>query len=196
MNKTRYIIPIIGEAPGNIYIYTDVRYAAQSLLVIDTEASTVLAQVVAVSICNLRAPLLRCGAVALVVGVVALGPAQAGLSSAIHIVLQKGRHYDPTDLFLRRGDTITLVNGDDNAVHHAFIEADRFAFDGSGVLQVGSDYAVKPLDTNVPPLFLNGLCEYTHGIGDAGSFSLLSLRAQTILNSVTDSLHADLTTTI
>ena len=129
MNKTRYIIPIIGEAPGNIYIYTDVRYAAQSLLVIDTEASTVLAQVVAVSICNLRAPLLRCGAVALVVGVVALGPAQAGLSSAIHIVLQKGRHYDPTDLFLRRGDTITLVNGDDNAVHHAFIEADRFAFD-------------------------------------------------------------------
>lgn len=74
--------------------------------------------------------------------------------------------------------------------------ADRFAFDGSGVLQVGSDYAVKPLDTNVPPLFLNGLCEYTHGIGDAGSFSLLSLRAQTILNSVTDSLHADLTTTI
>ena len=28
--------------------------------------------------------------------------------------------------------------------------ADRFAFDGSEVLQVGSDYAVKPLDTNVP----------------------------------------------
>ncbi len=80
-------------------------------------------------ICNLRVLLIRCGAVALVVGMAALGPAQAGLSSAIRIVLQKGRHYDPTDLFLHRGDTITLVNGDDNAVHHAFIEADRFAFD-------------------------------------------------------------------
>ena len=59
----------------------------------------------------------------------ALGPAQANLSNVIRIVLQKGRHYDPGDLFLRRGDTITLVNGDDNAVHHAFIEGDRFAFD-------------------------------------------------------------------
>jgi hypothetical protein len=57
------------------------------------------------------------------------GSAQAGLASAFRIVLQKGRHFDPTDLFLRRGDTITLVNGDDNVVHHAFIEADRFAFD-------------------------------------------------------------------
>ncbi|MCJ2051828.1 hypothetical protein [Methylobacterium sp. J-070] len=60
----------------------------------------------------------------------ALGPAQASLSSVVRIVLQKGRHYDPTDLFLRRGDTITLVNGDDSAVHHAFIDADRFSFDG------------------------------------------------------------------
>ncbi|WP_342111577.1 hypothetical protein [Methylobacterium sp. SI9] len=81
------------------------------------------------SICNLRVKSLRFGAIALAVGMVALEPAQASLSSAIRIVLQKGRHYDPTDLFLRRGDTITLVNGDDNAVHHAFIEADRFAFD-------------------------------------------------------------------
>ena len=58
-----------------------------------------------------------------------LSPAYASLSSAVRIVLQKGRHYDPADLFLRRGDTITLVNGDDTAIHHAFIEADRFAFD-------------------------------------------------------------------
>lgn len=100
-----------------------------ALVAVDTVSDIVLFLVVAVSICNLRVPLLRCGALALVVGVVVLGPAQAGLSSAIRIVLQKGRHYDPTDLFLHRGDTVTLVNGDDNAVHHAFIEADRFAFD-------------------------------------------------------------------
>ena len=78
---------------------------------------------------NLGGLSFRCGALVLVATLVALQPAQAGLSSVIRIVLQKGRHYDPTDLFLRRGDTITLVNGDDNAVHHAFIEADRFAFD-------------------------------------------------------------------
>lgn len=81
------------------------------------------------SIFNLRVPSLRCGAIALVVGMVALGPAQASLSSAIRIVLERGKHYAPTDLFLHRGDTIILVNGDDSAVHHAFIEADRFAFD-------------------------------------------------------------------
>jgi plastocyanin len=80
-----------------------------------------------VSICNIGVSLLS-GAVALVVGKGALGPAQAGLSNVIRVVLQKGRHYDPADLFLHQGDTITLVNGDDNAVHHAFIEADRFTF--------------------------------------------------------------------
>lgn len=66
---------------------------------------------------------------ALTTALAAVGAAHAELSSAIRIVLQKGRHYDPTDLFLRRGDTITLVNGDDSTIHHAFIEADRFAFD-------------------------------------------------------------------
>ena len=80
------------------------------------------------SICHVRILLLS-GAVALVVGMAALGPAHAGLSNVIRVVLQKGRHYDPTDLFLHQGDTLTLVNGDDNAVHHAFIEADRFTFD-------------------------------------------------------------------
>jgi plastocyanin len=66
---------------------------------------------------------------ALTLAFAAVGSAQANLSSAIRVVLQKGRQYAPSDLFLRRGDTITLVNGDDTAIHHAFIEADRFAFD-------------------------------------------------------------------
>jgi plastocyanin len=55
--------------------------------------------------------------------------ARATLSSAVRIVLQKGRHYAPTDLYLRQGDTITLRNGDDSLTHHAFIEAERFSFD-------------------------------------------------------------------
>jgi plastocyanin len=57
------------------------------------------------------------------------GPAQANLSNVIRVVLQKGQHYHPGDLFVRRGDTLILVNGDENAVHHAFIDAAQFAFD-------------------------------------------------------------------
>ncbi|MCJ2094952.1 hypothetical protein MKK67_20960 [Methylobacterium sp. J-072] len=81
------------------------------------------------AIYNLCRPLLLGAAIAILTALLALGPVKADLLSVVRIVLQKGRHYDPTDLFLRKGDTITLVNGDDSAVHHAFIEADRFAFD-------------------------------------------------------------------
>jgi plastocyanin len=76
-----------------------------------------------------RHPLFLSAPLVVAAALLAAEPASASLSSVVRIVLQKGRHFDPTDLFLRRGDTITLVNGDDNAVHHAFIEADRFSFD-------------------------------------------------------------------
>jgi L-ornithine N5-oxygenase len=54
-------------------------------------------------------------------------------------------------------------------------------------MTVDLDYRVKFNDeTNInhAPLFLNGLCESTHGMGDAGSFSLLSLRSEKIINSL------------
>ncbi|MFF3919414.1 lysine N(6)-hydroxylase/L-ornithine N(5)-oxygenase family protein [Streptomyces sp. NPDC001852] len=64
--------------------------------------------------------------------------------------------------------------------------ADRFLTDESGALRVSADYALEAADAyaGTPPLFLNGLCESSHGIGDAGSFSLLSLRAQTLLDAI------------
>ncbi len=68
---------------------------------------------------------------------------------------------------------------------------DRFQFDSDGYLVVNSDYSLEPIDDRTPPLFLNGLCESTHGIGDAGSFSLLSLRAETIRNGLRKRLGAD-----
>ncbi|MER6343565.1 lysine N(6)-hydroxylase/L-ornithine N(5)-oxygenase family protein [Streptomyces sp. NPDC001595] len=56
--------------------------------------------------------------------------------------------------------------------------ADRFAYDADGYLRVSAEYLAEPAAAGAtPPLFLNGLCESSHGIGDAGSFSLLSLRA-------------------
>lgn len=61
---------------------------------------------------------------------------------------------------------------------------DRFRFDADGYLIVEADYGLRPHDDSTPPLFLNGLCESSHGIGDAGSFSLLSLRAATICDGL------------
>ncbi|MFE6778458.1 SidA/IucD/PvdA family monooxygenase [Streptomyces sp. NPDC057702] len=55
-----------------------------------------------------------------------------------------------------------------------------------GRLEVSRDYALVSNDEaeSLPPLFLNGLCESSHGIGDAGSFSLLSLRTGTLAEGV------------
>jgi L-ornithine N5-oxygenase len=62
--------------------------------------------------------------------------------------------------------------------------AEEFRFDEEGYLVVNPDYSIQPADAGTPSLFLNGLCESSHGIGDAGSFSLLSLRAATIGESL------------
>ncbi|TVL93000.1 lysine N(6)-hydroxylase/L-ornithine N(5)-oxygenase family protein [Streptomyces sp. SAJ15] len=64
--------------------------------------------------------------------------------------------------------------------------ADRLAREPDGRLDVRADYSLTPLDGDgaLPPLFLNGLCESSHGIGDAGSFSLLSLRASVIADAL------------
>jgi L-ornithine N5-monooxygenase len=59
-----------------------------------------------------------------------------------------------------------------------------------GTLQVTRDYRLVPRDgdTRCPPIFLNGLCECSHGLGDAGSFSLLSYRAHEIERGLATSL--------
>ncbi len=40
------------------------------------------------------------------------------------------------------------------------------------------------------PIYLNGLCETSHGMGDAGSFGLISIRVNRILNSIASHLIA------
>lgn len=59
----------------------------------------------------------------------------------------------------------------------------RFSADDQGALLVNRDYSLSALD-DVPAVFLNGLCESSHGLGDAGSFSLISLRAECILSAL------------
>jgi len=60
---------------------------------------------------------------------------------------------------------------------------------GDGSLHVARDFRlVGAGHRHLPPLFVNGLCESTHGFGDAGSFSLLSVRAATIYDALMGSL--------
>jgi len=58
--------------------------------------------------------------------------------------------------------------------------------DQNGCIKVGYNYGMKMNNkTNADAnCFLNGLCESTHGMGDAGSFSLLSLRAKIIVETL------------
>jgi diaminobutyrate-2-oxoglutarate transaminase len=58
--------------------------------------------------------------------------------------------------------------------------AGRLCFDDDGYLSIDKDYQVMTSVPGTPPLLINGLCETSHGIGDSGSFSLLSLRAEAI----------------
>jgi L-ornithine N5-oxygenase len=55
-------------------------------------------------------------------------------------------------------------------------------------LTITRDYRVDL--QNGLPTYLNGLCESSHGMGDAGSFSLLALRSQNIVQSLASNLKA------
>lgn len=61
----------------------------------------------------------------------------------------------------------------------------HYAFDTRHGFDVARDYALIG-DHDSPGVYLNGLCEHSHGFGDAGSFSLISLRADMIARSLAE----------
>jgi L-ornithine N5-oxygenase len=77
--------------------------------------------------------------------------------------------------------------GENEELHHPLLRnVVQFAArrPGGDVL-VSRDYRLHAAAGNdLLPVFLNGLCESSHGFGDAGSFSLLSLRTQMIADSI------------
>lgn len=79
-----------------------------------------------------------------------------------------------------------MGKGANQEPHHPLLDdvAGHYAWTDEGYLDVREDYSLTPATPQAPPVYLNGLCESTHGIGDAGSFSLLSLRTQRIMNSL------------
>jgi L-ornithine N5-oxygenase len=74
--------------------------------------------------------------------------------------------------------------------YHPLLEgvAHRLPLDADGTPVVGRDYAIE-LKTPAPALrplkiYLNGLCEASHGMGDAGALAMLSARAADIAHSL------------
>ncbi|EGJ35498.1 MULTISPECIES: SidA/IucD/PvdA family monooxygenase [Moorena] len=62
--------------------------------------------------------------------------------------------------------------------------ADNFVWTDD-YLKVERDYRIAMKEgVSLPDIYLNGLCESSHGLGDAGSISLVSLRAQDILGGI------------
>lgn len=118
--------------------------------------------------------------------VCAVGATEAGLQFDVEELHTGIRTVEEADL-------VVLATGFRDLGPHPHQEAhppllrgviDRFRFDADGYLIVGPDYSLRPHSDGTPPLYLNGLCESSHGIGDAGSFSLLSLRAAVIRDAL------------
>lgn len=70
--------------------------------------------------------------------------------------------------------------------------AESFSWTG-GYLDVERDYRVRYREDSqtMPDLYMNGLCESSHGLGDAGSFSLVSVRARDIFTSIVERSASD-----
>ena len=66
--------------------------------------------------------------------------------------------------------------------------AEDLEYDEDGRLRVSRDYQLSWKNGSPAGIFLNGLCESSHGLGDAGSFSLLSLRSERVLRGLQNHL--------
>ena len=117
-------------------------------------------------------------------------------AQAVHLTLEHtlngAKETTPFDLVILATGFRDLGSGAEDERFLALMASmtDHLDLD-DGVLRVGLDYRVRlhePPVGNHAPVFLNGLCESTHGMGDAGSFSLLSLRSATIVDSVVNAL--------
>ena len=60
-----------------------------------------------------------------------------GLALPQYAVSQKGREFNPNQITIKRGETIEIVNDDEDLLHHAYIDSREFSFD-SGDQQPGS----------------------------------------------------------
>lgn len=74
--------------------------------------------------------------------------------------------------------------------------ADHARFRKDGAISQKRDYRIDMNNDRIQaPIFLNGVSETTHGFGDAGSFSLLSMRSAEIAASIVASVEKSVSVT-
>jgi plastocyanin len=64
-----------------------------------------------------------------------------GLAQSPYPISQKGREFRPTEVTIKRGDSVQIVNDDADLRHHAYVDSDNFKFD-SGDQEPGSKTAI------------------------------------------------------
>ncbi|NWB48819.1 SidA/IucD/PvdA family monooxygenase [Pseudomonas gingeri] len=120
---------------------------------------------------------------------IAVEQAVLGASGQVELALREVNQQQHSTLAL---DALVLATGfkdiaakENGELYPPLLEPHHrlFRADAHGALVVNRDYSLTALD-DLPAVFLNGLCESSHGLGDAGSFSLISLRVEHILSAL------------
>lgn len=79
-------------------------------------------------------------------------------------------------------------SGENQETYHPLLEglASMMRFRADGGVAVNRDFSLGyvPEAGPMPQVYLNGVCESSHGFGDAGSFSLLSTRSACIAEAI------------
>ena len=65
----------------------------------------------------------------------------AGIALPQYIVSQKGRDFRPSEVTIKRGETVQIVNDDADLLHHAYIDSAKFNYD-SGDQGPGSKISI------------------------------------------------------
>ena len=85
---------------------------------------------------------LRRGTPAAVAIVAAAGLlAGSAIGATSHVILQKGREFQPGQVQIKRGETLEFVNDDGDLLHHAYLKTDKFSFD-SGDQEPGAKFNI------------------------------------------------------
>ena len=65
----------------------------------------------------------------------------SAVGATSHVILQKGREFQPSQIAMKRGDKLEFVNDDGDLLHHAYLKTDKFSFD-SGDQEPGAKFDV------------------------------------------------------
>lgn len=74
--------------------------------------------------------------------VLGAGGAWAGLQQQKFRISQKDQAFRPGELTIKLGDLVEIANDDDDLLHHAYVDSDKFKYD-SGDQEPGTTVEIK-----------------------------------------------------